>query len=52
VSKLSFALGTVPSPLIQLTAELIAAAHRELGEEADHVEAVKVIERQAGAEIR
>ena len=42
----------VPSPLIQLTAELIAAAHRELGEEADHVEAVKVIERQAGAEIR
>lgn len=42
----------VPSPLIQLTAELIAAAHHELGEEADHVEAVKVIERQAGSEIR
>ena len=42
----------VPSPLIQLTAELISAAHRELGEEADHVEAVKVIERAAGAEIR
>ena len=42
----------VPSPLIQLTAELFAAAHRELGEEADHVEAVKVIERQAGGEIR
>jgi len=42
----------VPSPLIQLTAELISAAHRELGEEADHVEAVKVIERAAGAEIK
>jgi 3-hydroxyisobutyrate dehydrogenase len=42
----------VPSPLIQLTAELIAAAHHELGEEADHVEAVKVIERAAGAEIK
>ena len=41
----------VPSPIIQLTAELFRAAHRELGEEADHVEAVKVIERQAGAEI-
>jgi 3-hydroxyisobutyrate dehydrogenase len=42
----------VPSPLIQLAAELFSAAHRELGEEADHVEAVKVIERQAGAEIK
>jgi 3-hydroxyisobutyrate dehydrogenase len=42
----------VPSPLIQLTAELISAAHHELGEEADHVEAVKVIERAAGAEIK
>jgi 3-hydroxyisobutyrate dehydrogenase len=42
----------VPSPIIQLTAELISASHRELGEEADHVEAVKTIERQAGGEIR
>jgi 3-hydroxyisobutyrate dehydrogenase len=42
----------VPSPLIQLTAELFAAAHAELGEEADHVEAVKVIERTGGAEIK
>jgi 3-hydroxyisobutyrate dehydrogenase len=42
----------VPSPLIQLTAELFAAAHVELGEEADHVEAVKVIERTGGAEIQ
>jgi 3-hydroxyisobutyrate dehydrogenase len=42
----------VPSPIIQLAAELFSAAHRELGDEADHVEAVKVIERQAGAEIK
>ena len=42
----------VPSPMIQLAAELFAAAHAELGDEADHVEAVKVIERTGGAEIR
>lgn len=42
----------VPSPLIQLAAELFSAAHRELGPEADHVETVKVIERQAGGEIK
>ncbi len=41
----------VPSPLIQLTAELFQAAHRALGEEADHVEAVKFIEGLAGQEI-
>jgi 3-hydroxyisobutyrate dehydrogenase len=38
----------VPAPLTQLVAELMTMAHRELGEEADHVEAVKVIERMAG----
>jgi 3-hydroxyisobutyrate dehydrogenase len=41
----------VPAPLIQLAAELMSLAHRELGEEADHVEAVKVIERMAGEVI-
>ena len=41
----------VPSPLIQLTAELMSMAHRELGEDADHVEAVKVVERMAGEVI-
>lgn len=41
----------VPSPLIQLTAELMRLAHQALGEEADHVEAVKVIEQWAGQEI-
>jgi 3-hydroxyisobutyrate dehydrogenase len=41
----------VSSPLLQLTAELFRMAHVELGEEADHVEAVKLIERWAGQEI-
>ena len=41
----------VPSPLIQLTAELFRAAHQTLGEEADHVEAVKLVEQLAGQEI-
>lgn len=41
----------VPSPLLQLTAELFRAAHAALGEEADHVEAVRWIEQLAGAEI-
>jgi 3-hydroxyisobutyrate dehydrogenase len=41
----------VPSPLTQLASELFRAARLELGEEADHVEAVRVIERTAGVEI-
>jgi 3-hydroxyisobutyrate dehydrogenase len=40
------------SPLLQVTAELFRAAYNELGEEADHVEAVRVLERMAGVEIR
>lgn len=42
----------VPSPLLQLTAELWRMAHLELGEEADHVEAVRVVERLAGVTLR
>lgn len=42
----------VPSPLLQLTAELWRLAHVELGEEADHVEAVRVVERLAGVTLR
>lgn len=42
----------VPSPLIQLTAELFRAAHVALGEQADHVEAVKYLETMAGEEIK
>ena len=41
----------VASPMLQLAAELVRAAHAELGEDADHVEAVKVVERWAGVEI-
>ena len=42
----------VPAPLTQLVADLCTLAHKELGEEADHVEAVKVIEKWAGTEAR
>ncbi|MGZ8469421.1 MAG: NAD(P)-dependent oxidoreductase [Gemmatirosa sp.] len=40
-----------PAPLLQLVAELYRAAHHELGEVADHVEVVQVIERWAGVQI-
>jgi 3-hydroxyisobutyrate dehydrogenase len=42
----------VPAPLTQLAADLCSVARQELGEDADHVEAVQVIERWAGAQIR
>ena len=42
----------VPAPLTQLAADLCSLARTELGEDADHVEAVKVIEKWAGAEVR
>ncbi len=42
----------VPSPLFHLVRELYQLAARELGEEADHVEAVKVVEGWAGEAIR
>lgn len=41
----------VPAPLLQLTAELFRLAHAELGEDADHVEAARVVERWAGTTI-
>jgi 3-hydroxyisobutyrate dehydrogenase len=41
----------IVAPLLQLTSELFRQAHRELGEEADHVEAVQVVERLAGTMI-
>jgi len=42
----------VPSPLLQLTSEMFRVARLALGEEADHVEAVKVLEQWAATEIR
>ena len=41
----------VPAPLLQLAADLFRIAHNALGEEADHVEAVKVVEQWAGVRI-
>lgn len=42
----------VPAPLTQLVSDLCTLARTELGEEADHVESVQVIERWAKAQIR
>ena len=41
----------VPAPLLQLAADLFRIAHNALGEEADHVEAVRVVEQWAGVRI-
>lgn len=41
----------IPAPLMQLTADLMRVAHNALGEEADHVEAVKLLEQWTGQEI-
>lgn len=40
------------TPLISLTAERFHEAREKLGEEADHVEAVKMVERENGVEIK
>jgi len=41
----------VPAPVLQLTAALFRVAHNALGDIADHVETVKLIEQWAGVEI-
>jgi 3-hydroxyisobutyrate dehydrogenase len=41
----------VATPIISLTAERFHEARAKLGEEADHVEAVKMVERENGLEI-
>jgi 3-hydroxyisobutyrate dehydrogenase len=41
----------VSSPMLQLASELLRDARRELGEEADHVETVKVVESRAGVTL-
>jgi 3-hydroxyisobutyrate dehydrogenase len=41
----------VPTPVLNLTAELMRTAHAILGEEADHVEATRVVEQWAQLEI-
>ncbi len=42
----------VRGPVLHLVGELFKQARAELGEAADHVEAIKLVERQAGVEIR
>jgi 3-hydroxyisobutyrate dehydrogenase len=42
----------VPSPLTQAAADLLRVARQSLGEEADHVETVKLLEEWAGCEVR
>ncbi len=42
----------VPAPMLQLAADLFRVARNALGEEADHVEAVRLVEQWAGQEIR
>ncbi|AHG91878.1 6-phosphogluconate dehydrogenase NAD-binding protein [Gemmatirosa kalamazoonensis] len=41
----------VPAPILQLTAELFRMAHATLGEEADHVEAARIVEQWAAVTI-
>lgn len=41
----------ISAPMIELAAHLFAEAHAELGEEADHVEAVRVIEDRSGVRV-
>lgn len=41
----------VMSPLLQLASELLRQARKELGEEADHVETVQVLEKWAGVTL-
>lgn len=41
----------VASPLLQLTSELLREARRELGEEADHVETVQMLEKWASVQL-
>lgn len=42
----------VPGPLLHLVGDLFRRARAALGEDADHLEAVRLIEQEAGVEIR
>jgi 3-hydroxyisobutyrate dehydrogenase len=41
-----------PAPTLQLAADLMRIAHLELGDDVDHVEAVTLVERWAGVQLR
>jgi 3-hydroxyisobutyrate dehydrogenase len=42
----------ISAPMMDRVSELLHQAHTELGEEADHVEAIRLHERRAGVELR
>lgn len=42
----------IEAPMMDRVSELLQQAHTELGEEADHVEAIRLHERRAGVELR
>jgi 3-hydroxyisobutyrate dehydrogenase len=42
----------VPGHLLEVASRLLSAARAELGEEADYLEAIKLVEQAAGTEIR
>ncbi len=42
----------IEAPVIDLVSRLLGEAHADLGEDADHVEAIKLHERRAGVELR
>lgn len=42
----------IEAPLMDTVSALLSAAHAALGEEADHVEAIRLHERRAGVELR
>ena len=42
----------VEGPILELAGQLLSQARAELGESADHAEAIRLIERRAGVEIR
>jgi 3-hydroxyisobutyrate dehydrogenase len=42
----------VEGPMLELAGQLLSQARSELGEAADHVEAIRLIERRAGVEVR
>lgn len=42
----------IDGPVLALAAERLAAARTALGDDADYLEAIKIVERQAGVEIR
>jgi 3-hydroxyisobutyrate dehydrogenase len=43
---------SVPGPMLELAGQLMSQVRKTLGEQADYLEAIKLIEQASGAEIR